>query len=407
MRPRAHVAILVAVAAAVTIALWATRGWTLVGVPHFDPELEPFSDAFVVLWGPEQCVAGKGEWLGPVCFVPSVAAEAHAQSYEPWFAFQRLGLASAHVLPVAAAMIGLFYLAIGMTLRPATLGQALLGLVLLATPAVQLAVERANFDLLIVALVCLAARMLATGRPNDAVVGCLVLAVATMLKLYTGLAGALAWLIPRPRQWTIFFAAAGASALALGVPAPETIVALNRGVPEGATRFSIGAHWLFRHRGDAAAWTTIAAALAACGIALARLRAVAAPRFERWPRRTAAFAVAFFVAVPIYFLKDSYDYRLVLWLPCLALPFAWLRGDVDARWRRLAMATLVLYLVVAGTELPCALLDRFASTGTAGWAGAAVGALIYAKQAATWLLVAALSVIFGYWLAGSLRGAAR
>jgi hypothetical protein len=88
-------------------------------------------------------------------------------------------------------------------------------------------------------------------------------------------------------------------------------------------------------------------------------------------------------------------------------PVAWLRGDAAARWRRLAMATLVLYLVVAGTELPCALLDRFASTGTAGWAGAAVGALIYAKQAATWLLVAALSVIFGYWLAGSLRGAAR
>ena len=336
MTSRAYLGVLLAVAAAATFALWATRGWVVIGVPHFDPQLEPFSDAYVVLWGPEQCAIGDGEWQSGVCFVPSIAAEAHAQAYEPWLAFHRAGLGSAHLLPVAVLMVVLFYFAIGLTLRPTSAGETLLSLLLLATHGWH-GVERANFDLLIAALLCLAARLFGGGRANGAVAGCLVLAVATMLKIYTGLAGAPApgsspgradgrRCSPPPAARRSPLACSGRRR------SPRCIT----GHTEGATRFSTGAHWLFRQRSAAAAWTTGRRRAGRCGPgdrAASRRRAAALRRLaaahggirRRVPGRGAA----------VLCLKDSYDYRLVLWLPCLALPVAWLRGGVDVRWRRL------------------------------------------------------------------------
>jgi len=386
-------------AAVATFALWLTRGWVAIGVPHFDPRLEPFSDAFVVLWGPEQCAAGNGVWIKGACFVPSAAAEAHAQTYEPWLTFFRWGLGSDHHVPVSVVMIALFYLAMALTLKPASAGELCLCLLLLATPAVQLGVERANFDLLICAMICLAAWLLGRDRPIAAAAGALVLAMATMLKIYTGLACAFAWVIARSPRSGALVAAAGATVLAIAVLGPETIAALDQGAPEGTTRFSTGAHWLFRQRGPVAAWSVIVLALIAAGAGFALLRKAPAPRFDAWPYRAAAFNAAFLVAVPLFFLKDSFDYRMVLWLPCLALPLAWLRGGVHRDWRRIAAITVGLYLVTAGAEWPCFLLDAWARNRGAGWTPAAVSALIYVKQAAAWLLVAALMLIFGFGMA--------
>ena len=395
------------VAAVATFALWLTRGWVAIGVPHFDPQLEPFSDAFVVLWGPEQCAAGNGEWVKGACFVPSVAAQAHAQTYEPWLTFFRWGLGSDHHVPVSVLVIALFYLALALTLKPASAGELALCLLLVATPAVQLGVERANFDLLICAMLCLSAWLLGRGRPLPAAAGALVLSVATMLKIYTGLACALAWVIARSSRTSTVAAAAVATVLALAVLGPETIAALDQGAPEGTTRFSTGAHWLFRQRGPVAAWSVMVLALIAAGAGLALLRKAPAPRFDAWPYRAAAFNAAFLVAVPLFFLKDSYDYRMVLWLPCLALPLAWLRGGVHRDWRRIAAITVGLYLVTAGAELPCFLLDAWARSRGAGWTPVAVSALIYVKQVAAWLLVAALGLIFGFGMAQKIAAFGR
>ena len=112
-------------------------------------------------------------------------------------------------------------------------------------------------------------------------------------------------------------------------------------------------------------------ALARLGDAMARhRRAIVAVQWG------VVLVYAVLVAVPLFLLKDSYDYRLVLWLPCLALPLAWLRGGVHREWRWLATAVLCLYLVTAGAEWPCVLLDRWARPAEPGWTTTAMSALL-------------------------------
>src|SRR6187402_2359370 len=169
-----------------TASLYATRGWIWLGVAPIGIERVPFSDAAAQLSAADFCSKGFGEHIGGVCFVPSAAAPTHSQTYQPWLAFQRLGLTAAIYRPVAFAMIGLFYLAFCLTLRPRSGGEAFWTLALLFSSAIQLAVERANFDLLTGALLCLAASLLTDRRRFAVLCGCLVLGLDTCLKLYTG-----------------------------------------------------------------------------------------------------------------------------------------------------------------------------------------------------------------------------
>lgn len=392
-----------------TVLLWATRGWIWLGVPPINPERPPFSDTMAHIGTAVNCAHGHGEWHGRVCFVPDIDAVPRAQTYEPWLTLYRLGIDSeTDVLLIAVAMVFLFYLALCAAFRPASPREAVLVLALLFTPAVQLGVERGNFDLLIAAMLCLAGALLAGRRSGSAIAGIATLSLTTMLKLYTGLSAALAWLVTRaPLRWTLP-SAVGAVVLAVAVVGPRELRVLGQGAPEGETRFSTGARWLFEHAGSA---TGCAAMVAALALAVLVWHAIGRERnapFAAWPRRTALFQIAFLTAVPLFLLKNSYDYRFVLWLPCLALPLAWLRPRLPAvprtPTRHVALGIFVLFFVATGTELPLTWLDRL---GDAAAAKAIAGTLVLAKQFATWLLAAALAAVFMRSLPGALASHAR
>jgi hypothetical protein len=377
-----------------TALLWVSRGWVWLGVPPINAERSPISDTLVHVGTAVNCGNGLGEWYGSACFVPDTQTVPRAQTYEPWLTFYRLGLdsnADAHI--VAVLMIALFFVAMGATFRPRTPGSAALLLALLFTPAVQLCVERGNFDLLIAALLCLAGAQLAQPRPRGALAGIAVLSLATMLKLYTGLACALAWLVARVRQRFAMPAAAIGVSVAVAVVGVRELRVLGQGAPEGETRFSTGARWLFEQMGVVPGIAAVVLAAIAGAIAWRLLRQQPDGAFTRWPRRTAVFQVAFLTAVPLFLLKNSYDYRFVLWLPCLALPFAWLScaAGIDRRLRALAVSAFVLFLLATGMELPLTWLD--ARHGEPAVRTLAT-ALVFAKQAATWMLAALLAAMF-------------
>lgn len=395
-------AVLLGACLLLTLALWLGRAWIWLGVPPINAERTPFSDTIAQLASAINCAHGFGEWHGRVCFVPDIATVPRMQAYEPWLSFHRWGLDSIDIAtPVAVFLVLAFCAALALTLRPVNLRETALGLALFATSAVQLAVERGNFDLLMMALLCLAGAALARPSPLAGVSGSAVLSLATMLKLYTGAATALAWTVARaPWRWMLP-ASLLALAAAVAVVGPMELLVLRHGAPEGATRFSTGARWLYLHRGTGPALAAIGVAIAGTVLAAWSVHRQR-PDFSRWPQRSAVFQIAFLTAVPLFLLKDSYDYRMVLWLPCLALPLALRRRDagVDPGWRRLAAALIGLFLVVAGTELPAYWLDRLQAAGSspalARLAGSLVVLLVYAKQFASWLLAGLLCLVFGH-----------
>lgn len=373
----------------ITILLWTIRGWVWLGVPPINADRTPFSDTLVHLGTAVNCANGLGEWHGRVCFVPDISAVPRAQTYEPWLSLHRLGVdTEPEALAIAWAMVVAFCVAFALLLRPRDPGQFALALAAFLTAGVQLAIERGNFDLAILVLLAGASALLANRRLAPALAGVAALSLATMLKLYTGLACLLAaWTSPAPRRALLAAGVMGVFA-AVWVVGPRELLVLAGGAPEGATRFSTGARWLWLQVGPAAA--VVAAVLAAITAVLVTLRLARSPTpdQQRWPRRRAAFLLAAATAAPLFLLKDSYDYRLVLWLPCLALPFAWLgRDDVPLAWRRCGKTLIVLFLLVAGMELPCIALDHLAQGGRS-WALPAANGLSMLKQFASWQLLA-------------------
>ncbi|MCK9489913.1 MAG: hypothetical protein M0Q42_11095 [Xanthomonadales bacterium] len=383
-----------------TLALWLSRAWIWLGVPPINAERTPFSDTIAQLASAINCAHGFGQWHGRVCFVPDIDTVPRMQAYEPWLSFERWGLDTIDsATPIAVLLLLVFCAALALTLRPINLRESLLGLALFATSGVQLAVERGNFDLLLMAMICLAGAALARPARWSGIAGAAVLSLATMLKLYTGAATALAWTVARAPWRLMLPVSLLAIALAVVVVGPSELLVLRQGAPEGATRFSTGARWLYLHRGATAAISAVIVALVATSLAAFWLRRQR-PDFGRWPQRAAVFQIAFLTAVPLFLLKDSYDYRLVLWLPCLALPMAMLRAGapVSVGWRRLAAAVIVLFFLVAAVELPCYWLDRLQGSGSAVWshwlAGQLSAGLVYAKQFSSWLLAGLLSLVF-------------
>lgn len=380
---------------ALTVLLWALRAWVWLGVAPVNAERTPFSDTLAHLATAVNCGNGLGTWYGRVCFVPDIETVPRAPTYEPWLLLYRLGVDSLwHVQAAAVLIIGLFYLAVALSFRPRGPAEAMLVLALLLTAGVQMGVERGNFDLLIAALLCLAGGLLGQGRAGAGLLGAATLSLASMLKLYTGLACASAWLVSRaPSRW-LLPASLAALALAIAVVGPRELLILADGAPEGGTRFSTGARWLFLQAGTGWGMAAMAAAVSVTAAAGWRLRRVPTPAFSRWPRRSALFQLAFLTAVPLFLFKDSYDYRLVLWLPCLALPLAMLRWHrLPTPWRRLSIALLALFAFVSGIELPATWLDRLGHATAGDWPARLALALVYGKQFAAWILAGLLGLV--------------
>jgi len=386
-----------AIALAATAGLYQTRGWIWLGVPPLGAERVPFSDAAAQLTAADVCANGHGQRLARVCFVPSLESPTHSQTYEPWITFQRLGLTGAKYIPISVAMIVFFYLAFCLAFRPASGGEAALLLLFLFSAAVQLAVERANFDLLTSAMLCLAARLLNDRRRGWAIAGCLALGVDTSLKIYTGLSSICAWIARRDLRASFAVLAVLVTVAAVAVVGLDSVLVLGHGAPEGQTRFSTGAHWLWRQRGFAWMAGAASCALVAGLVAWRALRGNAPldSVFARHPQRSALFKIAFLTAVPLFLLKDSYDYRFVLWLPCLALPIALLRDPLLApAWRRFCVTLLSLSAIVFCAELLCVLLDRVAQHTVATWPDRLIEGAIMLKQFSVWVVAALLSALF-------------
>lgn len=349
----AHRAVLCAIVFyVVTLLIYMMRGWYLLGIPPINPERPPFSDTYAQLVTADACLIGAGKWYAGVCFIPSMDVLPRSQTYEPWLTFSRLGLTHEHYIFVAWTIIAMFYVAISLLFHPKTLGQAALLGTLVFSPSVQLAIERGNFDILISTLIIVSGFLLARRSTVATVTGSLLLGASVTLKLYTGLSSALGWLVTGGRRKIIAWISIGSTILAVAILKPENIAILGRGAPEGATRFSTGAHLTFQTYEPTTAFAIVFASLVVGGSLIARAVATHArmPVVRPHGTRAVVFVIAYLTTVPLFFLKDSYDYRLILWLPMIALTTSL---DAKSPLAALGRAATLMFLYTVFVELFC------------------------------------------------------
>lgn len=182
-----------------------------------------FLDSHAVLYASD--VARSG--LGPDEPRPADAfLQVHRYS-DWWFGLRRLGLTREDNFLVGGAWVLLFLLAVFLTVKPRSRGEALWLVLLTGSPPVMLGLLRANSDLVIFAVLALVVPALRTDTLPRLGLALAALVLATGLKFYPVAAGLVFLLIPGPRR---MLQVTGLAALILGAVLVSVGSQLHRGI---------------------------------------------------------------------------------------------------------------------------------------------------------------------------------
>lgn len=317
-------------------ALWP-KALTKLGV--FDYGMW-FLDSYAILAASDTLQAG-GDPVRPMAF--DIQQRAHVYS-DWWYGVGRLGLTRDDNFLLGGLWVAAFVLAAWIILRPKSADEAGWYLCLFISPPVLLAVNRANNDLVIFVLLVCGTLLLArqTWLRIAGVVA--VLAVATGLKYYPIVGGAVFFLV-RPRS-RLLATLLGAT-LVLGTVLAHVGPAMARtGIhPLPATIYTFGAPVLLRDLGwegprAIAGGVALMAGVVAVSIFWRGLRPM---NIAHSPIAQAAFVLGAAVLVGCFLSGISFAYRCVFLL--LLAPWLW-----EERTRRpdaklaVCLATATLWL---------------------------------------------------------------
>ena len=189
--------------------------------------------------------------------------------------------------------------------------------------------------------------------------------------------------------------------LAVAVLGIDNILVSGRGAPEGATRFSTGAHLTFHHYGIGSAALIVTASLSISAWLLHPFRGMPALLHTRISEPEASvFIVAWLSAIALFFLKDSHDHCLVLWPPMLALAARLTQDAPPRQMRRAGQMIVASFITIASVELACNLLQ---ATPPPGMFRHAENLLVLARHAGAWAFVCTSSVLFFCIIRSKLR----
>ena len=268
---------------------------------------------------------------------------------EWWLVSGKLGLTRQDSRWLGVSLLSLSLVGAVLLARPATGRQAGLMLLVLASPALLMAVNRANIDLVVFLLMTGAFALLRDPRGVPRLLAVVLLAIAGVLK-YFPLAAVVVLLDARTRRewlgWLLVYgmvlmlawpaAAAGLHSAAKYRPSPEWLYAF--GAPVIFRDFALVAPpaWLLLGSGGAVAvW-----------LARHEWRGITTGQPESAAEREFAGGAALLVGC--FALGSSYAYKLVfaLWL----LPWLWRRtaAGPEQTWRRATLALLLAVLWLEG-----------------------------------------------------------
>jgi hypothetical protein len=284
-----------------------------------------------------------------------------------WFALRWLGLTRESNFLVGTSWVGAFALAVWRTVRPRDFREAAWLAVLLLSPGVLLAVNRANNDLVVFAVlaICGVAATGATWLRQSAAIGALVL--ATGLKFYPAPAAlGFLWVRPVRRMPAVLALALGATALTLASVWSQ----LKRAqFTFESTVHTTGAPLLWRDFGwpDAASVWISAAIIGLGAVLLVWGRFTVGLASEGGLRERLLAALGAIVIVACFAVGVSYAYRWIfaLWMAV----WLWRQRDAPAPRRQhltVRLGCLLLFLCVWLDGLFCLTANLFFMPMSAG-----------------------------------------
>src|SRR5688572_17249695 len=319
------------------IALWP-KALTKLGI--FDYGMW-FLDSYAILAASDTRAAG-GDPVQPMAF--DVQNRAHIYS-DWWYGVGKLGLTRDDNFLLGGLWVVAFVAATWFVLRPKSGREAAWYLALFLSPPVALGIIRANNDLVIFVLLALAAGALArfTVARGATALGALVL--ATGLKYYP-VAGAMVFLLVRPRARLLKTAgiAAGALALTLVSVAP----ALDRANLNviSISIYTFGAPVIFRDLGLEGAGALIAGAMVLAmlvGVSLWWRPLTSVTNTITLSTSNAALVLVSAALVACFLTGISFGYRCLFLL--LVAPWLWEHRTLRADARLgVWLATVVLWM---------------------------------------------------------------
>jgi len=305
----------------------------------------------------------------------------------PWLLLRFFGLDQSDTTLFALVAIALFVGAYLWILGPISTGEGVIAALALCSPAVMLAIERANMDIVVFAILVLAvmawessSRLLKMASPG-------VVLLAALAKVYPvfGLGG---YLASRNRRPMVVAVGCGAAFLLWVVATRDDIRALADRAPQGEY-YSYGARILLSRgfrvlapqgwEGSQIATQVVAAAivllLAAGGWFWVRSR-VLVPS-QSLDGSALAFYIGSLVFLGTFVIGNNFDYRLVFVLACLPQLFTLAKSEDDPRnaLGATALVTIVVLLWTGALSPYVAALDEVVS-----WS---VAALLFALVAAS------------------------
>ncbi len=306
-----------------------------------------------------------------------------------WLVTGKLGLTRGDARWLGAVLAGLTLLGAVALVRPAGGREAALAGLVLTSPALLMAVNRANNDLVAFLLMSGALGLLRQSRATPRGLGVVLLALAAVLKYYPLAAGVVLLDARTRREWLGWLVLYG---LVLLLAWPALVPGLQAALkyrPSPEWLYAFGAPVVFRNFGLAApaGWLLAAGGLAvAAGLARGAAAGDDPGPDGRSAEREAAGGAAMVVAC--FALGSSYAYKLVfaVWL----LPWLWRAGrpGTEERWRRVLLGLLlaVLWLEGLGSVLLNVLLPRdHSALGLR-----LLAAVLLVSQLLTWALVVGL-----------------
>ena len=400
--PRRLWCLLVAFAACWFLSfVWFPQLYLFVGVNHFGVW---FLDTYALLATNDAISLGRDPWImNPL----DPFGRGHVYSHW-WLHFRDLGLTRAHNLWLGLAFVAAFFPAALARLRPRTPGEVVWYLVVLCASPLLLAVNRANNDLVVFALLAPVVPCLLSSRAVVRLAAPVLIAIAAGLKFYPAIAGLVLLAGTDARELRRRLVVGVFLLAAVGVNIAPDLVHFAGVAPKAEGLMTFGSVNLLEaggvHGPRAVALGFVLGALA--GLAFARSRV-----FDGWeiaPADRAAwlsFVLGAVLLTGCFFTSTNFSYRWVfaLWLA----PLLWrLPRDAaaPAAVRRLAGLTVALLVVALWAD---ALATTVLATATGHASRDAImrwaDRVFLVEQPLTWAFFACLLGFLTHFTRGGLR----